>query len=299
MEAAAAAASLDNVNGEESNTNTANKTTATVKNNLVEKEVPLKDDIASSSPKKKVTSTATTSYSNESLDESLSDSAFSGTSTSSLLSRQLESGTTHTINVRLGGCADPTVVVGSITDHHYIDRKASVVGNARLEAYGGRGGGFFTSYERGNRAVEEEEDESTLLDELDQQQDHYGSNTNSFSTLKDGRRRPWVLKWEVGASSECGVRNSNEDSYVVINNLDEVIESEGLNSFSHQDLGKTSQQGLYAIFDGHVGNQAARYSAEVSCCVVRISVLTFICKMLQLLHCVNSAIKRRCSHITN
>ena len=100
-----------------------------------------------------------------------------------------------------------------------------------------------------------------MLDELD----HYGSNTNSFASKNDGRRqRSYVLKWEVGASSECGVRNSNEDSYVVINNLDEVIESEGLNSFSHQDLGKTSQQGLYAIFDGHVGNQAARYSAEVS-----------------------------------
>ena len=35
-----------------------------------------------------------------------------------------------------------------------------------------------------------------------------------------------VLKWEVGASSECGVRNSNEDSYVVINNLDELISSQ-------------------------------------------------------------------------
>ena len=67
-----------------------------------------------------------------------------------------------------------------------------------------------------------------------------------------------VLKWEVGASSECGVRNTNEDSYVVINNLDELIRSQGLVSFSQQDLGQTKQQGLYAIFDGHVGNQAAR-----------------------------------------
>ena len=33
--------------------------------------------------------------------------------------------------------------MGPITDHQYIDRKASVVGNTRLEAYGGTGGGFF------------------------------------------------------------------------------------------------------------------------------------------------------------
>jgi len=206
----------------------------------VDELVPLKDQ---SSPK------LMTLTSSESLDESFSVSA---TSDSSMLSRQLESSDEFiSINYRLGGCADPTVIIGSISDHTYIDRKASVVGNARLEAYGGRGGGFFTSYGRHRQTQCMDEDESTLLDDLDEH----------ISTGKHSNTRS-VLKWEVGASSECGVRNSNEDSYVVINNLDELLETEGLSSFSNQDLGKTSQQGLYAIFDGHVGNQAARYSAE-------------------------------------
>jgi len=207
----------------------------------VDELVPLKDQ---SSPK------LMTLTSSESLDESFSVSA---TSDSSMLSRQMESADEFiSINYRLGGCADPTVIIGSISDHTYIDRKASVVGNARLEAYGGRGGGFFTSYGRHRQIQSIEEDESsTLLDDLDEH-----ASANKHSTTRS------VLKWEVGASSECGVRNSNEDSYVVINNLDELLETEGLSSFSKQDLGKTSQQGLYAIFDGHVGNQAARYSAE-------------------------------------
>ena len=57
------------------------------------------------------------------------------------------------------------------------------------------------------------------------------------------------------------MRNSNEDSYVVINDLEELIlEQTGMTSFSQQELPseKVKQQGLYAIFDGHVGNQAAR-----------------------------------------
>jgi serine/threonine protein phosphatase PrpC len=87
-------------------------------------------------------------------------------------------------------------------------------------------------------------------------------------------RRP-VLKWEIGAASECGVRDSNEDSYVAINNLDELIRSQDLVSFADQDFGETHQQGLYAIFDGHVGNQAARFAAEkfVSGCLVSFEQL--------------------------
>ena len=87
------------------------------------------------------------------------------------------------------------------------------------------------------------EDETNLLDDLGM----IMLNTKSAA-----------LKWEVGASSECGVRNSNEDSFVAINNLDNLMKSQGLVSFSEQDLGQTKQQGMYAIFDGHVGNQAAR-----------------------------------------
>ncbi len=183
----------------------------------------------------------------ESGNESLSDSAFSVASSS--LSIQLE-GTAESIsvsiNVRRGGCADPNVVVGSIIDDFYIDRKASVVGNARLEAYGGTGGGYFSVPFNTRSCKLRDEDESIVLDGV------HRPKTLSVHSCKS------VLKWEVGASSECGVRNTNEDSYVVINNLDELIQSQGLISFSQQDLGQTKQQGLYAIFDGHVGNQAAR-----------------------------------------
>jgi hypothetical protein len=159
--------------------------------------------------------------------------SYSDSATSSLLGRQMdEESVSIVVNIRLGGCADPTVVVGSILDHHYISRKASVVGNARLEAYGGHGGGFF------------------------QQNSSPDTNTTQYNANHS------VLKWEVGAASECGVRNSNEDAYLAINNLDELIRSQGLVSFADQDFGASTQQGLYAIFDGHVGNQAARFGAE-------------------------------------
>jgi hypothetical protein len=167
---------------------------------------------------------------------SLSDSPLSA---SSLLSGQMDhSEDFAAASIRLGGCADPKVVVGSIIDHHYKDRKASVVGNARLEAYGGTGGGCFRRIRHCRT-----EDESTQLDDL-------GMNMLESRTV--------ALKWEVGASSECGVRNSNEDAFVAINNLDNLMKSQGLVSFSQQDIGQTKQQGMYAIFDGHVGNQAAR-----------------------------------------
>jgi hypothetical protein len=209
---------------------------ASFPNDTSEEQVPLKDG----------TKNLNTFSPMESGNDSLSDSAFSVASSS--LSIQLEDtveSVSVSINVRLGGCADPKVVVGSIIDDFYIDRKASVVGNARLEAYGGTGGGYFSvpfNHQLRN------DDQSIVLDDLNV----HPPNTLSKHSCKS------VLKWEVGASSECGVRNTNEDSYVVINNLDELIQSQGLVSFSQQDLGQTKQQGLYAIFDGHVGNQAAR-----------------------------------------
>jgi hypothetical protein len=173
------------------------------------------------------TSHITPAVSSETLGGSLSDSP---------LSFLDDSEDYHFASIRRGGCADPKVVVGSITDDHYIDRKASVVGNARLDAYAGKGGGY---YRRMHHL-----DDSSVLDEL-------GVNRML-------EPRTVALKWEVGCSSECGVRNSNEDSYVAVNNLDELMKAQGFISFSEQDLGQTKQQGLYAIFDGHVGNQAAR-----------------------------------------
>eukprot|EP00956_Cyclotella_meneghiniana_P004197 scaffold5160_cov66-Cyclotella_meneghiniana.AAC.6 len=111
------------------------------------------------------------------------NNSFSDSGASSLLSRQMdEDSISITVNIRLGGCADPTVVVGSILDHHFINRKASVVGNVSLEAYGGHGGGAF--------------EQSLNSDSVE-----YSSEC-------------CVLKWEVGAASECGVRNSNEGKTV-------------------------------------------------------------------------------------
>ena len=172
-----------------------------------------------------------------SFDETLSDS--SDISASSILGHQFgiveEECDSHIM--RLGGCADPSVVVGSIIDAHFIPRDASAVGNARLKAYGGFGGGAYSPEPRNERM-----------------------NPKGGVTSSSHRS---ALKWEIGASSECGVRTSNEDSYVAINNLDKLIETQGLVSFSSQDnFTQTKQQGLYAIFDGHVGNQAARFSAE-------------------------------------
>jgi hypothetical protein len=175
------------------------------------------------------TSPITPAVSSETLGGSLSDSPL-------CLLDDSEDYHFTSISIRRGGCADPKVVVGSIIDDHYIDRKASVVGNARLDAYAGKGGGY---YRRMNHL-----DDSLVLDEI-------GVNRML-------EPRTVALKWEVGASSECGVRNSNEDSYVAVNNLDDLMKAQGFVSFSEQDLGQTKQQGLYAIFDGHVGNQAAR-----------------------------------------
>jgi len=150
--------------------------------------------------------------------------------TSSLLSGQQGiSDETSPSNVRRGGCADPTVILGSITDDIFIPPEASILDKkAQLQPYGGIGGGFFTSM----RCAQVED----------------GNDTGSRTFLSG-------LKWEVGASSECGVKDSNEDSYVVINNLDEMISSHGLKAFAEQNVGQTKQQGLFAIFDGHAGNQ--------------------------------------------
>eukprot|EP00986_Skeletonema_menzelii_P016470 scaffold14726_cov146-Skeletonema_menzelii.AAC.2 len=211
----------------------------------VEKQIPLNDSIVDDDDgikAKRVKSQTREDDGAES--DTPSDSALSATS--SLLSRQMDDisdAMLSSSNVRRGGCADPTVILGSILDDIFIPRKASVLEKARLQPHGCIGGGLFTSV----KYATVEEDIIPFDDVM--------NNTGRRSFLSG-------LKWEVGASSECGVRNSNEDSYVVINNLDEMIASQGLTSFAAQDVGQTKQQGLFAIFDGHVGNQAARFSAE-------------------------------------
>eukprot|EP00591_Stephanopyxis_turris_P008466 CAMPEP_0195514846 /NCGR_PEP_ID=MMETSP0794_2-20130614/6107_1 /TAXON_ID=515487 /ORGANISM="Stephanopyxis turris, Strain CCMP 815" /LENGTH=1250 /DNA_ID=CAMNT_0040643175 /DNA_START=113 /DNA_END=3865 /DNA_ORIENTATION=- len=72
-----------------------------------------------------------------------------------------------------------------------------------------------------------------------------------------------LLRWEVGAVSECGIRNSNEDSFVIA--IDFCAACNNSKSSSHTNSEKienAAQVGLFAIFDGHCGSQAARFAAE-------------------------------------
>ena len=94
-----------------------------------------------------------------------------------------------------------------------------MVGKARLDAYGGIGGGYFRRIHH-----RQAENESSLLG-----------------------IKICCPEMGGGASSECGVRNSKEDSYVVVNNLDDLMKAHGLVSFSQQDLGQTNHLGLYVI----------------------------------------------------
>jgi serine/threonine protein phosphatase PrpC len=71
------------------------------------------------------------------------------------------------------------------------------------------------------------------------------------------------LSWETGAVSECGIRDSNEDAYLIIHDLREASRSATEKDMSRaEDNTFRDIMGLFAIFDGHCGNQAARYAAE-------------------------------------
>mmetsp|Transcript_11764 Transcript_11764/g.26162 ORF Transcript_11764/g.26162 Transcript_11764/m.26162 type:complete len:1238 (-) Transcript_11764:40-3753(-) len=68
------------------------------------------------------------------------------------------------------------------------------------------------------------------------------------------------ISWDVGAVSECGVRDANEDAYLISENLLESFDdakASSLNSFSARH-----PPGLFCIFDGHAGDQAARFATE-------------------------------------
>ncbi len=112
---------------------------------------------------------------------------------------------TEVINVGLGGCADPSLISGSICDPEYVKEKASKVKQSADQPFG---------YE---------------IDDV-----------------------------EIGAASTCGVRDSNEDSYLVINDLLEGLSVSEDDSF----LGYFMKRSLFAIFDGHCGNHASRFAAE-------------------------------------
>lgn len=109
------------------------------------------------------------------------------------------------IFMKLGGCADPSLIVGSICDSQYIPTKMSKVGKTIAPSYG-----------------------------------HVGET------------------FEIGAVSRCGVRDSNEDAYLILFDLLRPVSFDPSESF----FSKFKTHSLFAIFDGHCGNHAARYAAE-------------------------------------
>ena len=131
---------------------------------------------------------------------------------------------------KLGGCADVAHVFGSILDSVFIPRRASQLGKVRTRPFG---------YSATSHS------------------EHSRCNTD----------RP-NLAWEIGAFSECGVRDFNEDSYLISSDLLQAFEyvnqSEPSSSPTIWDkIARDSHPpSLFAIFDGHCGDQASRYAAE-------------------------------------
>lgn len=168
--------------------------------------------------------------------------------------------------VKLGGCADPSVAIGSILDPLYKSRSASKIGKVYTKAYGSFGGFDDTTCTDhnsiGEQKIDDEEKESKEAD--------------GHKTCLGENQKNSMIKWEVGAVSECGVRDSNEDSYLITNDLIASLSTlrSSSNKTKNDGSGKKEsklrssicpsiqQQGLFAIFDGHCGNQAARYAAE-------------------------------------
>lgn len=75
---------------------------------------------------------------------------------------------------------------------------------------------------------------------------------------------PSALSWEVGAISECGIRDSNEDAFLVCGDLIKAFESLHPSDTAVPTwfAENSHQPGFFGIFDGHCGNEAARFSAE-------------------------------------
>jgi len=112
--------------------------------------------------------------------------------------------------IKLGGCADPEIVHGSIFDKIYIPRgKSKVVGKT-----------------------------------LSQHYDRRYSDTTENTVL-----------WEIGAVSDCGIRDSNEDAYLIVNDLRNVCKLDAQSRI-------IDGIGVFCIFDGHCGNHTARFASE-------------------------------------
>jgi serine/threonine protein phosphatase PrpC len=125
------------------------------------------------------------------------------------------------VHMKLGGCADPNLVSGSIVDEQYVRRQASVLGSVPSEPFG--------------------------------------------ATAQPTIGRKVGSGWEVGATSVTGIRDSNEDAYLVVGDLLEAfrcIEVAASGPTMWEEYQYLQSPSLFAIFDGHCGDQAARYTAE-------------------------------------
>ena len=138
---------------------------------------------------------------------------------------EADSVTEESTNVfKLGGCADPLLVEGSILDPMYIPRKSSKLEKRPTVPFGYRSGA-----------------------------DDDGGELGSSR-----------LRFDIGAVSECGIRDSNEDSYIVAGDLLTAYMRNGVDM--SQTIWGIDQSrhppGLFAVFDGHCGDHAARFAAE-------------------------------------
>jgi serine/threonine protein phosphatase PrpC len=87
-----------------------------------------------------------------------------------------------------------------------------------------------------------------------------------FGFRSDALTSPLTLcQWEIGAVSECGVRESNEDSYLIAGDLIKVLDARTAAAENDPTLWHSFPDhppGLFALFDGHCGNHASRFAAE-------------------------------------
>jgi len=120
---------------------------------------------------------------------------------------------------KLGGCADPTLITGSIRDSIYIPKKASEAGGVSSKPYGAFGG--LPRSEEGDKMHN--------------------------------------IQWKIGAVCKCGSRSSNEDAYLILNDL---LAEPSMEDNSKSFFKPHQSHGIFAIFDGHGGNHAARFAAE-------------------------------------